>query len=170
MNDEDANAALTASLQEAQNTVRSYDTKAQIVGVGYIFAIGIILELGSRIPGQPPVNILTVCIGWLLIVFPIVLFGTVLYPTRQIAPVLGDRSSNAKRTLYVNTDYLVSVDRLLEDIEQSDFKVELAYETIKTSTLRELKRRRFLRALFVSLASFIVLFLGQILRSSGLLQ
>lgn len=33
---------LCDSLSEAQSTVRSYDTKAQIVGIGYIFALGVI--------------------------------------------------------------------------------------------------------------------------------
>ena len=40
--------SLMASLKEVQDTVRAYDMKAQIVGVGYIFAIGIIINLGTR--------------------------------------------------------------------------------------------------------------------------
>lgn len=33
---------LNASLGEAPSTVRAYDTKAQIVGIGYIFALRIV--------------------------------------------------------------------------------------------------------------------------------
>lgn len=43
---------LRDGFNEAQATVRAYDTKAQIVGVGYIFALGIVGqvfdELGSK--------------------------------------------------------------------------------------------------------------------------
>jgi hypothetical protein len=35
--------------------------------------------------------------------------------------------------------------------------------------LREIKRRRFLRALWAAAMSFVVMFLGQMLRAEGLL-
>ena len=41
-----------AALKEVQDTVRAYDTKAQIVGVGFIFSIGIITGLGERLPAM----------------------------------------------------------------------------------------------------------------------
>ncbi len=37
-------------LQEAQSVVRSYDTKAQIVGVGYILALNLVLHFGDLLP------------------------------------------------------------------------------------------------------------------------
>jgi len=46
--DKNTLAFLMASLKEVQDTVRAYDTKAQIVGVGYIFAIGIIIDLADQ--------------------------------------------------------------------------------------------------------------------------
>ena len=69
---------LMASLQEAQDTVRAYDTKAQIVGVGYIFAIGIVIQLGSKVANQPEMSLVTITLAWLAIIFPIALFGAVL--------------------------------------------------------------------------------------------
>ena len=42
-----ANKMLLAALQEAQSVVRSYDTKAQIVGVGYILALNLVLHFGD---------------------------------------------------------------------------------------------------------------------------
>ncbi len=39
--------AVLAALKEVQDTVRAYDTKAQIVGVGFIFSIGIITGFGE---------------------------------------------------------------------------------------------------------------------------
>ena len=47
--------SLMASLKEVQDTVRAYDMKALIVGGDYIFAIGIIFNLGT------PRRIMTYC-------------------------------------------------------------------------------------------------------------
>ncbi len=69
---------LMASLQEVQDTVRAYDTKAQIVGVGYIFAIGIIFNLGTRIADMPEMTAVTITFAWLVFISPIALFGAVL--------------------------------------------------------------------------------------------
>ena len=48
-----AEDCMLAALKEVQDTVRAYDTKAQIVGVGFIFTIGVIVNIGSRLPDQP---------------------------------------------------------------------------------------------------------------------
>lgn len=39
---------LLAALQEAQSVVRSYDVKAQIVGVGYILVLNLVLHFGDH--------------------------------------------------------------------------------------------------------------------------
>lgn len=41
---------LLAALQEVQSVVRSYDHKAQIVGVGYILALNLVLHFGDLLP------------------------------------------------------------------------------------------------------------------------
>lgn len=92
---------LMASLKEVQDTVRAYDTKAQIVGVGYIFAIGIIFNLGGRIANMPEMTTVTITFAWLVFIFPIALFGAVLYPSRKAAPSLGEKGTHADRTFYV---------------------------------------------------------------------
>ena len=53
-------------------------------------------------------------------------------------------------------------------MEAGDPKKEIAYEILKTANLREIKRRRFLRALWAAAISFVVLFLGQLLRVKDL--
>ena len=88
---------LMSALNEAQASVRAFDTKAQIVGIGYIFAVGIISTIGSMNPDKPDFSILTIVFAWLLVIIPIVLFGAVLYPSRKMAPVLGERSNQVKR-------------------------------------------------------------------------
>ncbi len=95
---------LMASLKEVQDTVRAYDTKAQIVGVGYIFAIGIIINLGARIANMPEMGAVTITFAWLFFIFPIALFGAVLYPSRKVAPSFGEKGTHTHRTFYVEPD------------------------------------------------------------------
>ena len=61
------------------------------------------------------------------------------------------------------------MDSYLATVEAGDAKKEIAYEIIKTSSLREIKRRRFLRALWAAAISFVLLFLGQLLRAQDYL-
>ena len=89
---------LMSSLKEAQDNVRAYDVKAQIVGVGYIFAIGIIVDVGSRISGMPDAEVGTITLAWLLIIVPIALFGAVLYPSRRSSPKLGEKGGGVDYT------------------------------------------------------------------------
>lgn len=160
---------LMVTLKEAQDTVRAYDSKAQIVGVGYILAMGIITKLGSRIDNLPDMGVVAVALAWGILILPILLFGSVLYPTRKTAPILGTQGGDAKRVLYADVEFVHDVSAYLTTVDESDLRVEVAYEILKTSGLREIKRRRFLRALWSALASFIVIFLSQLLRAEGLL-
>ena len=160
---------LLASLKESQDTVRSYDVKAQIVGVGYIFAMGFIVELGSQIANMPEWGVATIILAWLIVVLPVVLFGAVLYPSRRVSPKLGEKASDADRTFYVIPEYVQDVHSYLAAVEAGDPQKELAYEILKTAKLREIKRRRFLRALWAAAISFVALFLTQLLRAEDLL-
>ncbi|MEM6998695.1 MAG: hypothetical protein AAF419_02520 [Pseudomonadota bacterium] len=158
---------LLSALTEAQTSVRAFDTKAQIVGIGYIFTIGIIGTIGSRNPEQYDFSVLTIVFAWLLVIMPIVQFGAVLYPSRKLAPMLGDKASHVKRIYHVSLEYIKDIDQYLSDIESCDIKAELSYELMKVSGLRDLKRIRFIRGLFLSSISFFMLFLSQLFLSLG---
>ncbi len=160
---------LMASLREVQDTVRAYDTKAQIVGVGYIFAIGIIISLGARIANMPEMTAVPITFAWLFFIFPIALFGAVLYPSRKVAPRLGENRAHAHRTFYVEPEHIHNVDAYLAAVDAGDPKKEIAYEILKIAGLREIKRRRFLRALWAAAMSFVLLFFLQVLRAEDLL-
>ena len=159
---------LMSALEEAQASIRAFDTKAQIVGIGYIFAVGIITTIGSLNPDKAPFTSATVILAWLLVMVPIILFGAVLYPSRKMAPKLGEKSSHVKRLYHVTNEYIKNVDTYLSDIENCDIRAELSYELMKVSALREFKRVRFLRALYASGLSFILIFTAQLLRSLGI--
>ncbi len=168
--DENALPFLMASLKEIQDTVRAYDTKAQIVGVGYIFAIGIIFNLGTRIASVSKMDPVTVIFAWLVFIFPIVLFGAVLHPSRKGSPRPAEQGRHAGRTFYVEPEHIHDVDSYLAAVEAGDAKKEIAYEIVTIAGLREIKRRRFLRALWAAAASFVVIFLVQLLRAGDILS
>lgn len=158
---------LRDSLAEAATTVRAYDTKAQIVGVGYIFALGIVQQIGALVPpSTTAVPGALVVVGWVVVVLPIVLFGMVLYPTRKTAPGVGGKvSAGLQRVLYVEPERHPSVEALQAAVARADPVTEYAFELRKVAELRELKRQRFLRALFAAGVAFLLLFLSQLGRS-----
>ena len=117
---------------------------------------------------MPEMGVLTITVAWLIFLFPITLFGAVLYPSRKVAPELNEKGNHTHRTFYVETEKFHDVDSYMTAIHASDPNEEIAYEILRTAGLREIKRRRFLRALWAAATSFIALYFGQLLRAEGL--
>ena len=162
---------LREALAEAQVTVRAYDTKAQIVGVGYVFSLGIVGTLGKLLPAASTLDGIAVTLAWTIVILPILLFGFVLYPSRKTAPLLDeDPEKRPEFVLYVDTDRHRDVEGLKQAASRCDPLNEYAFEVLKLSKLRELKRKRFLRALFLSAVAFCFLFATQLLRSIELMK
>ena len=162
----EAHALLRDSLAEAQATVRSYDTKAQIVGVGYIFALGVIGQISALLDRETEANLIMVVISWSIVVMPILFFGYVLYPTRKTTSYLeATKHHGIQHVLYLDPRKKKSV----EEVRQASLVAkpidELSFELLMVSTLRETKRTRFLRGLFAAALSFMVLFLDQAYRA-----
>lgn len=159
---------LREALLEAQSTVRAYDTKAQIVGVGYVFALGIVGSVEKLLPKTSDADWLTVLAAWGIVIFPIVLFGYVLYPTRKTAPRLDEEpSKRPEHVLYIDPDRHDDVESLKSSVARCDPLNEFAFEVLKVSKLRELKRQRFLRALFFAAAAFLFLFATHFVRAQS---
>ncbi|MBL4740297.1 MAG: hypothetical protein JKY12_04840 [Sneathiella sp.] len=155
---------LRDSLIEAQTTARAYDTKAQIVGVGYILALGVIGKFEGLLPRASELNLLTISVACGAIL-PILLFGFVLYPTRKSAEKFPNQAEMAtNRILYVDPTKLSSVKALKDAVDCCDPINEYSIELLKVSQLRELKRRRFLRALFMSAVAFVFIFATHFIR------
>ena len=94
--------------------MRAYDTKAQIVGIGYIFALGIIGQVRDLIPSSTSeLNTVGVLIAWVVVILPILLFGFVLYPSRKMAPKLADETTGKlENILYVDPKNVGNVEEL----------------------------------------------------------
>lgn len=152
------------ALAEAQQTVRAYDTKAQIVGVGYIFALGIVFRLGELLPKVERSDVLLVIGGWCIVIFPILLFGFVLYPTRKSIAGAASDGAMSRGLLYFSPGTHASLDAYLKALNEADGLRERTKELFVVTELRELKRKRFLRALFAAGLAFVMLFWAQIWR------
>jgi hypothetical protein len=154
------------ALSDAQATVRAYDTKAQIVGIGYVFSINIVVAVSAGVPGARDEGLLPVLIFWGIVMTPLFLFGYVLYPSRKTAPKVEGASDLAlKRVLYVETSRHATVEAYEKAAAQSDWLREMSFEILKVSKLRELKRARFIRALGAAAVSFGCLFILQVVRA-----
>lgn len=159
---------LRDSLVEARAAVRSYDTKAQILGIGYIFALGVIGRIGDQIPSTTDMSIVTIIVAWLFVVFPILLFGYVLYPSRhKIVAKRGPVLDGVTTYLYVNDEAPMAYTALKNALTNSNPVNELVYEFLEVSKHRDIKKRRFLRALFSAAICFVGLFSAQLLQSYG---
>ena len=96
---------------EARATVRAYDTKAQIVGIGYIFALEVVTRFEKWFPDDFETSLVEhVLVGWGIVILPILLFGYVLYPSRKMASKLTDESTaTLENILYVDPKKFGSV-------------------------------------------------------------
>lgn len=152
---------LLDALRSTQEVIRSYDTKAQIMGIIFILSINFVLTLIRELLGVgpiPPAAILSLAV---LVLLPLGLFGYVLFPANNPR---GDLELEGQPVRY---SYFVdrrgpSLSDYLDDVEATDWATELGFEIMKMARLRERKRRRLLRALVAAGASY-VLILGMML-------
>lgn len=159
---------LMASLKEAQDTVRSYDTKAQIVGVGFIFTLGILTDFGGRLTEEMPDANLWIVLGfWLLFIGPAIMFGAVLYPSRKALGQIDSGELDLKFISYLPPQDHRSLEEIRECASSCDWLSELSFELMKVSRLREIKRKRFIRALLSVLGSYVIIAVFQMIRSEG---
>lgn len=159
---------LLAALQEAQSVVRSYDNKAQIVGVGYILALNLVIHFGDLLPTRAPLGPLFFAVVWGVVIMPILQFGQVLYPSRTRADkeLLAKTSSGSEqRVYYVDPDTFSDLRDFVQQALRTDWTSMLAAELLKTSRVRVIKQARFTRGLVMTLASFTVLAGDQFVRS-----
>jgi hypothetical protein len=163
---------LLSALDQTHAAARFYDTKAQIVGVGYILALNVVLHFGDLLPNHAPIGPTFFVAVWLIVIMPIVQFGQVLYPSRTRA----DREMVAKtaggafhpHVYNVDPDRFANVGELVEQARRSDWTSVVAAELLKTSRVRSIKQTRFRRGLMMTVVSFVALGGEQLFRSLAL--
>ncbi|MEQ8506871.1 MAG: hypothetical protein RIB80_16235 [Rhodospirillales bacterium] len=161
--------ALLSILAEAQQSVRSYDTKAQIVAVGYILALQVVLRAGAQVPVPMEHAALYVFAGWAILVLPVIMFALVLYPSHANKVSRKRDFGQCSGVMYFDKKRFPDVESYVRAVAGVDWVRDTACEIIKVSDIRDKKRTRFLRALYGTGGAFIMLFLAQMMRAAGIL-
>ncbi len=122
----------------------------------FILSVNFVLPLIREVAGGvalPPPAIIVIAA---LVLVPLCLFGFVLYPARRLAEAveLGDRPV---RHSYFVVRERYSLPLYLDDVAATDWPTELGFEIMKLARLRELKRRRLLRALIAAAIAYALM-------------
>ncbi len=150
------------ALAEAHADVRSYDTKAQIMGIGFIFSLGVIFNILEGFDTTRELGWFQLLGAYVLAIGPVVLYGAVLYPSRRLFKNIQNKELGIQNTYYHVPGDNPSVEVYLSAVNETNWANEIAFEIVKVSTLRDAKRKRFIRALVASAISFAVLMGGSL--------
>ncbi len=151
---------LKIALNETQQSIRSYDTKAQICAIGYLFSLNIVLAINESIFPGKGADFWVVIFGWGVLIFPMFLFGFVLYPTRKsVKPDNSHEESPIYKVLYVRHERHAAVDEIIRDARRANLVDEIAFELYQSSDLRDRKRIRFVRSLIAAGTALLVMFI-----------
>ena len=139
-------------------SARSYDAKAQIASVGYLFTIGVVRigfeerPGGWAWPGAP-----AAALELLVVVLPVVLFAFVLWPRYRFRVAALPTHRGAPRTITMSWFEGRGGREAAAEAKAVDWTAELGFEIEKLRELRNQKRSRFLLALTISFVSLAVL-------------
>ena len=152
---------LLAVLKEAQDSVRAFDAKAQIVGIGYIFSLGVIGTVAKRFEvGSKDIDVAWLVVSLVVLIAPIILYSMVIFPSRRTAPGAAEAGGKHQQALYYSHHDGRGLEGYRRDVAACDWRQELITEIVIVSNLRDLKRQRFLRALSVTALAYALYFIG----------
>jgi hypothetical protein len=134
-------------LDETQETIRAYDTKAEILAILITLVVGIVnfgfvTDACSDHCGLKIISVISMSVG-ILSLFPI---GMVLYPRKNLFDGINVGEFHPKRTYFVSLDIVpefTDFEEYLRRAEETDWKKEIAYEVLKTSRIRNHKHYWF---------------------------
>lgn len=138
-------------LDETQETIRAYDTKAEIFAVILTIFVGVInfgmvSEAGKAHCWINTMSLFSMGIG----VVSLFVVGMVLWPRKNPFQGIETGDNKPKGTYYFllnNTTAFKNLDGFLAKIDATDWKRELAYEVLKASCIRDKKHFWFCWAL-----------------------
>lgn len=154
-------------LNETQETIKAYDTKAEILAILLTLIIGIInfgfvTDACTTHCGIKLVSIISMSLG-ILSLFPI---GMVLYPRKNLFEGINAGEFQPEKTYFVSFNIVPefkNFDEYLRQVEATDWKKEIAYEILKTSCIRDHKHFWFnigIRCAAITLLSILLLLIG----------
>ncbi len=152
-------------VDSAQASARAWDVRAQIAGIGYIFSIGVINSIEADLVSRSlPSHLLDLAL-LVFFIIPIISFGYVLFPRYKSDKqrlATGEEFSAVSFGLFQGK----TEQELAEHVAGLDWEKELVSELSQLSVIRDIKRRRFVNALYLCCVSygFVVLdFIASIL-------
>ncbi|HIJ88017.1 MAG TPA: hypothetical protein HPP97_10115 [Desulfuromonadales bacterium] len=155
---------LQKALDETQETIRAYDTKAEVLAIIMTLVVGIINfglvnDICKTHCWIKFISVTSIFLG----ITTLFAIGMVLYPRKNLFKSIDSGEFRPKRTYYVSLDFLPSftnLDEYLRQIDITDWKREIAYEVLKTSCIRDHKHTWFhigLKCAGCTLVSILVL-------------
>ena len=159
--------SLQKVLDETQETIRAYDTKAEVLAIILTLVVGIInfgmvADNCKKYVGIKFLSVTSIAMG----IFTLLAVGMVLYPRKNLFKDIDTGDDRPKRTYFVSFNFMPSFKNLDEYISQvslTNWKREIAYEVLKTSCIRDHKHYWFhiaLRCAGVTLFGILVLLIG----------
>lgn len=149
---------LLDSLRAAQSAVTGYDNKAQIVGIGFVFSINAIWAIGSGALASTQAPVAATLGSLVVVLTPLILFGYVLCPSRGIKLLSTTKYDGIRDVYFFHASATRGLQDYVDDVEQTDWPREIAFEIMKVSAIRDAKHRRFMRALYCAAASYLFIF------------
>lgn len=151
---------LMHSIEDAQQTIRAYDTKAEILAILLTFAIG--LTNFTLMPSLGFTSKSFLLFSWLVSLLAILFLGFVLHPKKnQFKSIsFGTYSPSGLYFLHKITESAQNtVSALADKARNTNWVEELTYESMKLSLIRDKKHKWFIRALCLSGIALALIFL-----------
>lgn len=154
-------------LDETQETIRAYDTKAEVLAIILTLVVGIInfgvvTESCKAHCGIKFISVASMSLG-IMTLFAV---GMVIYPRKNLFQNIDSGKFIPKRTYFVSLDIqpaFKKLDEYLQQVNTTDWKREIAYEVLKTSCIRDYKHFWFhigIRCAAVTLLCMLALLVG----------
>ncbi len=144
---------LLHAVDSAQASARAWDVRAQIAGIGYIFSIGVINSIEADLVSRSlPSHLLDFAL-LLFFIIPIIGFGYVLFPRYKSDKqplATGEEFSAVSFGLFQGK----TEQELAEHVAGLDWEKELVSELSQLSVVRDIKRRRFVIALYLCCVTY----------------
>jgi hypothetical protein len=158
---------LQKALDETQETIRAYDTKAEVLAIILTLIVGVInfnlINEGCKAHSWiKSLSVVSIFLG----ISSLFAVGMALYPRNNLFKEIDTGNEKPKRTYYVSFSIMPSfktLDEYLSQVDVTDWKREIAYEVLKTSCIRDNKHFWFhlaLRSAAVTLLCIVGILIG----------
>jgi len=146
---------LGATILSTEETIRAYDLKAEVAMLCFVLsieAIHVFVDFG-RLKTNGPLVVVSL---FGLFIAAMIGYMTVLLPIYKAKPADAE-SYSSTNVFFVDEPYRHTVDTYLRTLENVDLRDEMVHQIMMLSEIRNTKHRRFVRAIWITLAFFVVM-------------